>query len=124
MPFAPSILEEDAGEFYSGWSSSDVAGRFMTMTYDVKDSKVEMAPAVAHIDRTARPQVVRKQDNPKYHALISEYKRITGLPLVINTSFNMHEEPIVCSPEDAIRSYLAGSVDVLVLGNHIVESRS
>lgn len=124
MPFAPSILEEDAGEYYSGWSSSDVAGRFMTMTYDVKDSKAETAPAVAHVDRTARPQVVRQQDNPKYHALISEYKRITGLPLVINTSFNMHEEPIVCSPEDAIRSYLAGSVDVLVLGNHIVESRS
>jgi carbamoyltransferase len=124
MPFAPSILEEDAGDYYAGWVPSDVAGRFMTMTYDVNPSKIQMAPAVAHIDRTARPQVVRKQDNPTYHSLISEYKKLTGLPLIINTSFNMHEEPIVCSPEDAIRSYLAGSVDVLVLENQIVENRT
>ena len=87
----------------------------MTMTYDVKDSKVEMAPAVAHIDRTARPQVVRKQDNPKYHALISEYKRITGLPLVINTSFNVRGEPIVCTPEEAYRCFMATNMDILVM---------
>jgi len=78
---------------------------------------------VSHIDHTARPQVVRKEDNPTYHSLISEFKKLTGLPLVINTSFNIHEEPIVCSPEDAIRSFLNGSVDVLVLGHHVVESR-
>jgi len=123
MPFAPSILEEDAGRFYPDWSPTDVPGRFMTMTYDVDAQGVSLAPAVSHIDHTARPQVVRKEDNPTYHSLISEFKKLTGLPLVINTSFNIHEEPIVCSPEDAIRSFLNGSVDVLVLGHHVVESR-
>ena len=124
MPFAPSILEEHAGEFYAGWSAGDVASRFMTMTYDVDPGKVEAAPAVAHIDGTARPQVVRRRDNPRYHRLLAAYKEITGLPLLINTSFNMHEEPIVCSPEDAIRSFLQGSVDALLLEHYVVERRS
>ncbi len=121
MPFAPSILEEDAGDFLTGWSPSQVAARFMTMTYDVPIEKVGAAPAVVHIDNTVRPQVVRKRDNPSFHQVILEYKKLSGLPLVINTSFNMHEEPIVCTPEDAIRSFLAGSIDVLTLDSFIVE---
>ena len=121
MPFAPSILEEDAGDFLTGWSPAQVAARFMTMTYDVPIEKVSAAPAVVHIDNTVRPQVVRKRDNPSFHQVILEYKKLSGLPLVINTSFNMHEEPIVCTPEDAIRSFLAGSIDVLTLDSFIVE---
>jgi carbamoyltransferase len=121
MPFAPSILEEAAGDWYEGWSSEDVAARFMTVTYTLKPGKENEAAAVAHVDRTARPQVVRREDNPSYHRVLSEYRRRTGLPLLINTSFNMHEEPIVCSPEDALRAFQEGSVDVLALEDFMID---
>lgn len=122
MPFAPSILEEDAAEFLAGWKPSQAAARFMTMTYDVLELG-RRTPAVVHVDNTARPQVVRRQDNPSFHRIISEYKKLSGLPLLINTSFNVHEEPIVCTPEDAIRSFLAGSVDVLAIEDFILEKK-
>lgn len=120
MPFAPSLLEEDADRYLRGWESNQVAARFMTMTYDVHPEVREDCRAVVHVDGTARPQVVRKEDNAGYHRMLNSYKRRTGLPILVNTSFNIHEEPIVCSPEDAIRSYLSGCVDVLALDNIIV----
>jgi carbamoyltransferase len=122
MPFAPSILEEDAADFFLGWSSQHTPARFMAMTYDMPNEKAALVPAVSHVDLTARPQVVRKKDNPSYYRIIERYKALTGLPVIINTSFNMHEEPIVCTPEDAIRSLVDGSVDVLAIGNYIVHS--
>ncbi len=120
MPFAPSILEEDSADYFVGWSRDQVAARFMTMTYYVRPEVRPKCQAVVHVDGTARPQVVRKEDNPNYHRVLSAYKRRTGLPIVVNTSFNIHEEPIVCTPEDAIRSFLAGCVDVLALENIVV----
>ncbi len=120
MPFAPSILEEDSARYFKGWDKSQVAARFMTMTYDVFPEVKDTCGAVVHVDGTARPQVVREDDNPEYHRVLSAYKRRTGLPLLVNTSFNIHEEPIVCSPDDAIRSYLSGCVDVLALENGII----
>jgi carbamoyltransferase len=92
----------------------------MTVTYDVFPQAQADCQAVVHVDGTARPQVVRKEDNPSYHQILDAYKRRTGLPIVVNTSFNIHEEPIVCTPDDAIRSYLAGCVDVLTLNNIVV----
>jgi carbamoyltransferase len=121
MPFAPVILEEAAADWYEGWTSDDVAARFMTITYDLKPGKEHEAAAVVHVDRTARPQVVRREDNPSFHRLLSEYRRLTGLPLCVNTSFNMHEEPIVCTPEDALRAFEEGSVDVLMLEDFVVD---
>ena len=121
MPFAPTILEEAAQEFYLGWQKNHVAARFMTMTYDTTERAKQLAPAVIHVDGTTRPQVIREEDNPSYYKLLKIYQEKTGLPLFINTSFNIHEEPIVCTPEDAIRSFLAGSVDVLALENFMVE---
>ncbi|HEY3131653.1 MAG TPA: carbamoyltransferase C-terminal domain-containing protein [Acidobacteriota bacterium] len=120
MPFAPSILEEDCSGYFRGWNRDHAAARFMTMTYDVYPEIQPTCRAVVHVDGTARPQVVRQQDNPSYHRLLTEYKRLTGLPIVVNTSFNIHEEPIVCTPEDAIRSFLSGCVDVLALENIVV----
>ena len=96
------------------------AARFMTITCAVRPDWQERIQAVVHVDGTARPHVVRQEDNPEYHRLLSAYKRRTGLPIVVNTSFNIHEEPIVCTPDDAIRSYLAGCVDVLAMENLIV----
>jgi len=120
MPFAPSILEEDCSRYFKGWNKDHVAARFMTMTYDVFPEVQETCRAVVHVDGTARPQVVRAEDNPGYHKVLSAYKRRTGLPILVNTSFNIHEEPIVCTPDDAIRSYLSGCVDILALENGII----
>jgi carbamoyltransferase len=77
------------------------------------------SPAAVHVDGTARPQLVTASSNPSFHKVISEYHRLTGIPSVINTSFNMHEEPIVCSPDDAIRAFLQGNLDYLAIGDSL-----
>jgi carbamoyltransferase len=120
MPFAPSILEEDSARYLIGWKPDHTAARFMTATYGVAPELRGTCGAVVHVDGTARPQVVRREDNPDYHATLSAYKKLTGLPLVVNTSFNMHEEPIVCTPQDAVRSFVAGCSDVLALDSIII----
>ncbi len=120
MPFAPSILDRAAPEYYRGYGRGEYPARFMTITFDVKKDGVKSAPAVVHVDNTARPQVVGREQNPRYYKILKAYERETGLPVFVNTSFNVHEEPIVCSPQDALRSLLRGSVDTLVLGNWVV----
>jgi carbamoyltransferase len=122
MPFAPIILEEHAKDFFVGYDSSDLAARFMTITYNVFEHQLDRVKAVIHVDQTARPQVVRKSDNPSIYQTLRYYYDLTGLPMLINTSFNMHEEPIVCTPEDAIRAFKEGAVDVLALENYLVQS--
>ena len=77
-------------------------------------------PAVVHVDDTARPQLVRKDANPSYYKIIDEYRKITGIPTILNTSFNMHEEPIVCTPYDAIRAFKLGHLQNLAIGNFMV----
>ena len=115
MPFAPAILEELAAEWFPTWRPQDVASQFMTMTYNVAPSLAPLAPGIVHIDGTARPQVVNKSELPLLHNIITSYYNRTGIPLVINTSFNMHEDPIICSPRDALKAYLQGAVDILVI---------
>jgi carbamoyltransferase len=89
---------------------------FMTITYDTTDRCRQEAPAVVHVDGTARPQVIRREINPEYYDILTEYNRLTGRSILVNTSFNMHEEPIVCSPNDAIRAFLQGNLDGLAIG--------
>lgn len=122
MPFAPSMLDEDAGVFLMDYSSSHAAAKYMTITYNVRPSLIDRIQAAVHVDGTARPQVVFRKDNPSFYDIIKAYKKLSGTGVVINTSFNMHEEPIVNSPDDAIRSFLDGAVDVLSVGPFIVES--
>jgi len=117
MPFAPAILRERAAEYLVGWQPDHDAARFMTTTYRVTQTMQKQAPAVVHVDGTARPQVVDEKDNPSLHRVLREYEQRTGLPVLVNTSFNIHEEPIVCTPEDAIAAYRQGSVDCLAAGN-------
>jgi carbamoyltransferase len=93
----------------------------MTVTYDVTDRCRREAPAVVHVDGTARPQVVTAGSNPPLRRILEHYKAMTGLAALINTSFNMHEEPIVCSPQDALRAFLDGRLDVLTLEDFVVE---
>jgi carbamoyltransferase len=89
----------------------------MTITYDASELARKNIPAAIHVDGTARPQVLRESDNPEVHAILTEYLALTGIPSVINTSFNMHEEPIVCSAEDAVRAFQLGRLDALLCGD-------
>ena len=119
MPFAPSTLAEDAASYFIGIEGAENTARFMTITFDCTEVMKKTCPGVVHIDGTARPQVVHAHDNPDYHRIISEFKRLTGLSCVVNTSFNIHEEPIVCTPGDAIRAFKIGHLDVLAIGSFI-----
>jgi carbamoyltransferase len=118
MPFAPSVLAEHADEVFIGVEKARHTAEFMTITFDVRPEWRERIPAVVHVDGTARPQLVRTETNPRYHKLISAYHALSGIPLVLNTSFNVHEEPIVCAPGEAIRAYVEKRVDCLAVGNY------
>jgi carbamoyltransferase len=120
MPFAPATLYEYRHECYLNVDGGDYAAQFMTLTFDCTEKMKETSPAAVHIDGTARPQLVTEQSNPSFHRILREYHALTGIPSVINTSFNMHEEPIVCSPDDAIRAFLQGNLDCLAIGNFLV----
>ena len=120
MPFAPIILHEHAAEYFRGYHDTDIACQFMAITYDMYENKIDGVPAIVHIDNTARPQVVRAGENESLYRVLLEYKKLTGLPVLINTSFNMHEEPIVCTPKDALRAFCQGAVDVLAIGDFVV----
>jgi carbamoyltransferase len=124
MPFAPVILQEHAKEYFPSWDEDQIAARFMTLTCDASDVAKQAIPAAVHVDGTARPQVIRREDNPGYYDILREYHAITGVASVINTSFNMHEEPIVRTAEDAIRAYQAAELDALVLGPFLVRARA
>ncbi len=94
--------------------------RFMTITCDCKPVLEETCPAVVHVDGTARPQLVGPEENPGYRRILEEYRKLTGYSTIINTSFNMHEEPIVCTPEDAIRAFELGHLDYMAFGPYLV----
>jgi carbamoyltransferase len=114
-PFAPSVIEEQARDYFNVTAESP----FMLWTASVLPSAKGLLPAVTHVDGTARVQTVAREDNPKFHDLLSAFGRKTGVPVLLNTSFNV-QEPIVCSPDDAIQCFLRTQVDWLVLGNLLV----
>jgi carbamoyltransferase len=132
-PFAPSVLREDV----SDWFELDSDSPYMLIVADVvKDRRLQMTPeqealfgidklnvprsdipAVTHVDYSARIQTVHRQTNPRYHALISAFKQRTGCPVIVNTSFNVRGEPIVCTPEDAFRCFMGTEIETLAIGN-------
>ncbi len=115
-PFAPSMLAEKAGEYIESATDSP----FMILTAQVRPEKRSVIPAVTHVDGSARPQTVERDVNPLYWRLISEFGQRTGVPVVMNTSFNLRGEPIVSSPTDAIRTFFSSGMDALVIGNWVV----
>ncbi len=135
-PFAPSVLREDVAE----WFELDYDSPYMQLVDEVSHNKRRQMsaeenalfgidklntkrseiPAVTHVDYSARIQTVHKETNPRYHALISKFKERTGCPVVVNTSFNVRGEPIVCTPEDAFRCFMGTEIEVLVVGNCIL----
>lgn len=114
MPFAPAVLEECADEMFSVFGSRHTM-EFMTMLVDTREAWRDRIPTVVHpVDKTARIQIVRKETNPMFHEIISKYRELSGVGLVVNTSFNVHDEPIVERPEDAFAHLRSGIVDALV----------
>jgi len=120
MPFAPLTLAEDADELYRNVDKGRFTASFMTITFDCTDRMKRDNPAAVHVDGTARPQILANGVNPSACRILREYKKITGNGTIINTSFNMHEEPIVRSPEDAIRAFRQGQLDYLAMGPFLV----
>ena len=120
MPFAPVTLVEHAEECYLNAGKAVDAARFMTVTYDCKPAMKAACPAAVHVDGTARPQIVDKSTYPGVHAILTRYREITGIASVINTSYNMHEEPIVCSANDAIRAFKQSGLPYMALGDFLV----
>jgi carbamoyltransferase len=136
-PFAPSVLKEDVSRYF------DLEGEspYMLIVANIKDSiKIKMTeeqeklfgieklniprstlPSITHVDYSARIQTVSKEDHPMYYDLISEFKKLTGVPVLVNTSFNVRGEPIVCTPEDAYRCFMRTNIDFLVLENFILD---
>jgi carbamoyltransferase len=121
MPFAPATLYEHRHENYKLIDGADYAAQFMTITFDCTPSMLRDCPAAVHVDGTARPQLVSEKGSPGFYRILTEYHKLAGIPTLINTSFNMHEEPIVCTPDDAIRAFLQGNLDYLAIGNFLVE---
>ena len=139
-PFAPSVLREDVSQ----WFDMDTDSPYMLLVADVvKDKRRQMTeeeqalfgieklsvprssiPAVTHVDYSARVQTVHEQTNPRYHSLISRFKELTGCPVVVNTSFNVRGEPIVSTPEDAFRCFMGTELDMLVVGNTILQKEA
>jgi carbamoyltransferase len=124
MPYAPATLKERAGACYRKIESAAYAAEFMTVCFDCIPEFAERCPAVVHVDGTARPQLVDARANPGFHTILREYEARTGIATVINTSFNIHEEPIVCTPGDAIRAFATAALDYLALGNYLVSRNS
>jgi carbamoyltransferase len=120
MPFAPVTLWEERERCYLGLAGAEHTAEFMTMTFDCTPFMRANCPAAVHVDGTARPQLIRRELNPGYYDILKEYESLSGIPSLINTSFNMHEEPIVCSPSDAVRAFLMGNLDGLAIGPYFV----
>ena len=119
-PFAASIIAEKKFDFLT----EDVNEPFMTKAIKVREEMAPRIPAVIHVDQTSRFQIVSKEDNSKYHKLISKLGDITGVYAVLNTSFNLNEEPIVCTPEEAIRAFLNSGIDYLAIEDFLISKES
>ncbi len=121
-PFAPSVLAERLSEFFDiDHTEKHYPLRFMLYVTKVREDKKSIVPAITHVDGTARPQAVFEKESPRYYKLIKAFEKITGVPLVMNTSFNLKGEPIVTSPADAYSTFIRSGLDMLVLERFVVE---
>lgn len=121
MPFAPVTREEVADDLFKNLDGGRDSAKHMTMTFDCTDEFVQNYPAACHIDNTARPQIVSYDEDPFIWSVLDRYQNITGKKALINTSFNLHNNPIIASTKVAISSWLTSDTDILVIGNMIIE---
>jgi carbamoyltransferase len=120
MPFAPVTMAPYAAQCYADADGCLEAARFMTIALDATKWMKANCPGVVHLDGTVRPQILHPADNPDFYAILEAHHRLTGMPSLLNTSFNLHEEPIVCSPDDACRAFGAARLDYMVMGPFLV----
>lgn len=116
-PFCPSVIDDVARDYFDHINDAP----FMITSFNVKKDMAKKIPAVVHVDGTARPQVVKRENNPIFYDLIKEFGNITGVPVLLNTSFNIKGEPMVCTPQDAIQCFFDTGMDYLVLNNYLIE---
>ncbi|MGH9281473.1 MAG: carbamoyltransferase C-terminal domain-containing protein [Acidimicrobiales bacterium] len=116
-PFAPSVLDERGAEYFERYSHNP----FMLLVLPVRPDKRSVIPAVTHVDGSGRMQSVSAAFNPSYHRLIAEFAALTGVPVVLNTSFNLRGEPMVNRPEEAVEDFLRSEMDCLFLGDLLTE---
>jgi len=117
-PFAPSVLRECASDYFDITCESP----YMLLIAKVKEDKREVVPAITHVDGTARVQTVTREDNGRFYDLIAEFYKITGVPVILNTSFNIAGEPIVETPADALRCFMSTEMDYLVIEDYLIEA--
>jgi carbamoyltransferase len=122
MPFAPVTLREHASRCYSDWRRDDLPAIYMTSCYACAPWMREVSPAVVHVDGSARPQVISREDNPFYYDVLTAYERLSGIPSIVNTSFNEHEAPIVCTPAQAVEALRRDAIDLLAMPPYLVRS--
>ena len=115
-PFAPSILREHVASYFG----VDKDSPFMTFTFHVLPEKRDDIIGVIHADMTARVQTVSETDHPLYYDLIAQFYQLTNVPVILNTSFNLGGEPIVCSPHDALRTFFTSGIDALIMGSYLI----
>ena len=120
-PVAPVVLEEEAGNWFIGGRISPWISPFMVFVYDVRPDKAERIPAVRHVDGTARVQTINRSQHAAYYDLLKAFAAQTGVPVLVNTSFNTRGEPIVCTPRDAVESFFTTPLDALAIGSFLLE---
>ena len=124
MPFAPVTLDEHAADCYVGIEKARYSAQFMTVCFDCTEAMKKSSGGVVHIDGTARPQLITEAIDPGYYRIVKLFHERTGLPSIINTSFNMHGEPIVCTPNDAIRAFVKGTLEYMAMGPFLVRRKT
>ena len=119
-PFAPVVCEDDALKYFDCDNPIPEAADFMLMVYPIKEKWREKIPAVTHVDGSGRLQTIRRFQNKLYYDLIKEFGKLSGIPILINTSFNIRGEPIVCTPYDAYKCMMGTGIDYMIIGNFLV----
>jgi len=119
-PVAPMVLKEKMSDWFTPAEANDGESPFMLFLYNVAPGQARNIPSACHVDETARVQTVDRESNPQVHALLEAFGRRTGVPVLINTSFNVRGEPIVCTPKAAIEAFFSTPLDALVMGSFVV----
>jgi carbamoyltransferase len=119
-PFCPSIPYEDAAKYFKDYTNAP----FMNIAFEASEKLINDAPAIVHVDGTVRVQLVHQEHHPQFHRLLKAFERKTGIPVLLNTSFNLKGEPIVCGFSDALRTFFSSGMEVLAAGNFIIKKKN
>ena len=124
-PFAPSVMAEYVEDYFVlSDATRHYPARYMLYVVDVKEAKRDLIPAVTHVDGTGRLQTVERDTNPRYYRLIDTFREASGVPVVLNTSFNLKGEPIVNTPREAFHTFTQSGMDALIIGDYVIEKAS